>query len=142
MFQLSLEEDTGGQGAILYGDLKPGQRAEEARKSQKNLSLQRHLHPIIHDVPCVPLHSVLLALNRTSVDYLSLDVEGLELPILQSFPHQDIHISAMTVEYNHAEGDSMDMRNAISSMGYTYVKNIDVSNSTLNIWSHDFVFVK
>ena len=37
-------------------------------------------------VPCFPLDALLVALNRTSVDYFSLDVEGFELEVrLTSF---------------------------------------------------------
>ena len=32
-------------------------------------------------VPCFPLHALLVALNRTIVDYFSLDVEGYELDV-------------------------------------------------------------
>jgi len=32
-------------------------------------------------VPCFPLHALLVALNRTTVDYFSLDVEGYELDV-------------------------------------------------------------
>jgi len=32
-------------------------------------------------VACFPLHALLLALNRTTVDYFSLDVEGFELDV-------------------------------------------------------------
>ncbi len=31
---------------------------------------------------CFPLYSLLLALERTTVDYLSLDIEGTELEVL------------------------------------------------------------
>jgi len=32
-------------------------------------------------VPCFPLHALLVALNQSTVDYLSLDVEGYELEV-------------------------------------------------------------
>jgi len=32
-------------------------------------------------VPCFPLHALLVALNQSAVDYLSLDVEGFELEV-------------------------------------------------------------
>ena len=32
-------------------------------------------------VPCFPLHALLVALNRSTVDYFSLDVEGFELEV-------------------------------------------------------------
>ena len=40
-------------------------------QSKKNASL----------VPCFPLHALLVALNQTTVDYFSLDVEGFELEV-------------------------------------------------------------
>jgi len=32
-------------------------------------------------VPCFPLQAILIALNRTTVDYFSLDVEGFEFDV-------------------------------------------------------------
>ncbi len=37
-------------------------------------------------VQCVPLYSLLLALNRTVVDFLSLDIEGSEMDVLGTIP--------------------------------------------------------
>ena len=39
-----------------------------------------------YPVDCFPLYSVLLALNRTSVDFFSLDVEGVEMGVLVFLP--------------------------------------------------------
>lgn len=47
------------------------------------------------EVQCVPLYSLLLALNRTTVDYFSLDVEGNELEVLQSIPWDKVNIKVM-----------------------------------------------
>jgi hypothetical protein len=38
------------------------------------------------DVHCVPFYSLMLAMNRTSIDYLSLDIEGSELDVLRTIP--------------------------------------------------------
>lgn len=43
-------------------------------------------------VPCFPLRSFLLALNKTTIDYFSLDIEGLEYKVLQSLPWHQINI--------------------------------------------------
>ncbi len=37
-------------------------------------------------VECFPLYSILLAINRTVVDYFSLDIEGIELRVLKAIP--------------------------------------------------------
>ena len=44
------------------------------------------------EAQCFPLQSLLRAANLTSIDYFSLDVEGLELKILKTFPFQDFDI--------------------------------------------------
>ena len=44
------------------------------------------------EAQCFPLYSVLLALNRTQVDYWSLDVEGHELKVLQTVPWDKVNI--------------------------------------------------
>lgn len=41
---------------------------------------------------CFPLYTMLLALNRTTVDYFSLDVEGYELHVLKTIPFDEIDI--------------------------------------------------
>jgi FkbM family methyltransferase len=38
------------------------------------------------EVPCYPLYSLMLASNYTTVDLLSLDVEGAELDVLRTVP--------------------------------------------------------
>ena len=43
-------------------------------------------------VQCLPLYSLLLALNRTTVDYFSLDVEGNELDVLRTIPWDKVNI--------------------------------------------------
>jgi len=60
--QLAYKESIGGMGQLMTS------RSESSRNSQKL-------------VPCFPLHALLVALNQSTVDYLSLDVEGLELEV-------------------------------------------------------------
>ena len=50
-------------------------------------------------VQCFPLYSILLAINQTRVDYLSLDVEGSELGILRTIPFRALYIDVIGVEY-------------------------------------------
>jgi len=72
-WQLAYKESTGGAGELMTSPSKP---------SVTNSRL----------VPCFPLHALLVALNQSTVDYLSLDVEGYELevsawPTANSFHH-------------------------------------------------------
>lgn len=50
-------------------------------------------------VECVPLYSLLLALNVTYIDYFSLDTEGSEINILQTIPFDKIQIDVLSVEW-------------------------------------------
>jgi len=43
-------------------------------------------------VQCLPFYSILAALNRTEVDYFSLDIEGDELAVLKTIPWHSVHI--------------------------------------------------
>lgn len=44
------------------------------------------------EVQCMPLFSLLAAINVTTVDYFSLDVEGNELQVLKTIPFERIFI--------------------------------------------------
>ncbi|CAL4174773.1 unnamed protein product, partial [Meganyctiphanes norvegica] len=50
------------------------------------------------DVECLPLYSLMLALNVSTIDYFSLDVEGDELPILKTIPWDKLNIKTLSVE--------------------------------------------
>ena len=61
--QLAYKESTGAIGQLM---------SSEPVNSE-------HLQSSL--VPCFPLHALLVAMNRTTVDYFSLDVEGYELDV-------------------------------------------------------------
>lgn len=50
-------------------------------------------------VNCFPLDAILEALKVNHVDYFSLDVEGLELPILRTITWSKFRIDVLSVEY-------------------------------------------
>ena len=43
-------------------------------------------------VQCFPLYSILLAVGRTTIDFLSLDIEGGELDVLATIPWHKVNI--------------------------------------------------
>ncbi len=45
---------------------------------------------INYQIPCFPLYSIIAATGEfgSQIDFLSLDVEGAEIDILKSFPHE------------------------------------------------------
>jgi hypothetical protein len=69
------------------------------------------------------------------INYLSLDVEGHEYEILQTFPFDDYTIECITVEHNepHVGPDMrMKIRTILESKGYRFIKgNDDVCG-----WNH------
>ncbi|ODM96130.1 Protein Star [Orchesella cincta] len=52
------------------------------------------------EVQCFPLYSLLLAIGKFEIDYLSLDLEGSEYAVLESIPFDKINIKVISVETN------------------------------------------
>ena len=55
----------------------------------------------IVNVQCFTLYSLLLAINQTTIDYFSLDVEGPELEVLKTFPFDKINIRVIDIEWSN-----------------------------------------
>lgn len=55
------------------------------------------------NVTCIPLYSILKALDQDTVDYFSLDVEGNELHVLKTIPFDKLSIQTLSVEFVHEE---------------------------------------
>ncbi len=49
----------------------------------------------IYKMQCFPLYSILLAIEKTDIDYFSLDVEGSEYKILKTIPWHKVNIKVM-----------------------------------------------
>ena len=90
------------------------------------------------EVQCFPFTSLILALNRTTVDYFSLDVEGVELAVLETIPFDKISIKVLTVEFKHDKEGKDAIEQFMISKGYTVHSTITREDSFVN----DFVFVK
>ncbi|XP_063842136.1 uncharacterized protein LOC135089879 [Scylla paramamosain] len=56
-------------------------------------------HPIYESVQCLPLATLLLAINTTHVDLVSLDVEGAEMGIIRHFPWRRVTVDVWVVEH-------------------------------------------
>ncbi|XP_071525980.1 protein Star-like [Panulirus ornatus] len=84
-------------------------------------------------VQCVPPYSLLLALNVTQVDLFSLDIENAEVPVLQAFPFDKIHVEVLVVEHwtTSGEGDVRDFIRLVEGKGFAYYRRDN----------HDFFFV-
>ena len=91
-------------------------------------------------VPCFPLSAFLLALNRTSVDYFSLDVEGQEINILRAISHTDIEVRVWSVEYDKVGEEPV--TRLMESSGYEKVTRIDKVDYTKHVYARDLIFRK
>ncbi|XP_014297568.2 protein Star, partial [Microplitis demolitor] len=90
------------------------------------------------DVQCFPLASYIMALNITSVDYFSLDVEGSEMEVLQTIPFNLVDIKTLSVEYTHVENGKNRMIKFMENNGY-YSHSFVKKNYNL---ANDIIFVK
>ena len=52
---------------------------------------------------CLSFYSILLAVGNPVVDYLSLDIEGAELPVLKSIPWDKVNINVLSIECGQIE---------------------------------------
>lgn len=83
-------------------------------------------------VQCFPLVSYLLALNISTVDLLSLDVQGVEKDILKNVPWTRLIIRVMVVEVVHQQ-----------SFDEAFVESMRSKNFTLVYFrGEDYVFVR
>ena len=82
-----------------------------------------------YDMQCFPLYSLLLAAaGNVTVNYLSLDIEGAELLVLETLPWDKLDIEVLTVETAHAgevfPGTTEDIRQFLRDRGYVLVYTI------------------
>ncbi len=103
--------------------------ATDGRKSKKPAR--------VINTQCFSLYSLLLALNITTVDYLSLDIEGAELDILKTIPFNKVNIRVLTVEYNHVAAGKKDVQSFMEAQGYKTVTSVTHPWNLAN----DLVFV-
>ncbi|KAJ9583010.1 hypothetical protein L9F63_022626, partial [Diploptera punctata] len=90
------------------------------------------------DVQCFPLYSYLLALNRTTIDYFSLDVEGNELEVLKTIPFEKLDIRTMSVEFIHGVEGKDTLQKFVENQGYVLHSEVRHENNLAN----DFIFIK
>lgn len=90
------------------------------------------------EVQCFPLYSILLAINMTTIDFFSLDVEGDELKVLQTLPFDKVNIDMMTVEFQHIELGENYLKNFVESKGYDSLVKIGHYRN----WANDIIFKK
>ena len=88
-----------------------------------------------YDMQCVPLYSLLMAAaGNVTVNYLSLDIEGAELQVLETLPWDKVDIEVITVE----SVKMVDVRQFLRDRGYDHVYTLagqsDVSDVQTVAW--------
>jgi len=68
-------------------------------------------------VMCFPFNDILTAINVTHIDYLSLDIEGLEVEVLETLNWKKIRIDIMTIEFNRDRRQLDRLRNLMKQVG-------------------------
>ena len=120
-FQLELEESSGGLGKLV----------ENAKQTEGHTVMR---------IPCIPVETLLLALNRTTVDYFSLDVEGMENDVVHTIDHKKFNIRTWSIEYAHTAAFAM--KQYMIRAGYKFVKQLNVYDQKVGLVVEDYVFKK
>ena len=81
----------------------------------------------------------MLALNRTTIDFFSLDVEGAELQVLKTIDFNKINIRTLTVEHAHVEGGKGALESLLTKQGMKLHKTIGPEDG---VWARDLFFIQ
>lgn len=90
------------------------------------------------EIECFPFYSFMLALNRTTIDFFSLDVEGDELNVLKTIPFDKLNIKMLAVEYVHETGGHGQLQTYMEGKGYDTLLKMQRDDGGVN----DLIFRK
>ena len=92
-----------------------------------------------YKVQCFPLYSLILAAGNPVIDYLSLDIEGAELKVLQTIPFSEVDIRVMSVEVLHVE--KREVKKLMAKNGYKVLRDLknDIFPLEQNVWKDTFI---
>ena len=130
----------------MWFDLRGSVRNESSREAMAGLVLEENSETV--KMQCLPLYSLLLALGNPTVHYLSLDIEGAELPVLKTIPWQKVDIRVMTVETHLAgrifPGSREDLISYLEQEGYRHVTwaHRNTNQARTNLGTTDDLFVR
>ncbi len=91
-------------------------------------------------VQCIPLYTMLAALELKTVDYLSLDVEGLELEILKTVPFDKVTFKVMTIEHWSIPGGVKPLKDFLERKGYRFIKTMEDSATRDSLYVHESLY--
>ncbi|KAK7083659.1 hypothetical protein SK128_013970, partial [Halocaridina rubra] len=111
---------SGNFGVLSH--IEDGNTAEEKEKEEANAVNEETVQ-----VKSIPLYSILLALNVSVVDFLSLDIESFEVKVIKTIPFDKIKFRLMCIEFNHIPEGLPHLTEYMTSKGYKFLgkKGID-----------------
>ncbi|XP_059470046.1 uncharacterized protein LOC132193414 [Neocloeon triangulifer] len=69
-------------------------------------------------VHCMPLQTIILALNQKTVDFLRLSIGGSEAEVLKSIPFDKVDIKVLLVNYQYVQGGKKTVEDILVGKGY------------------------
>ena len=71
-------------------------------------------------------------IGNPTVDYLSLDIEGVELQVLRSINFDEVDIKIISIESNHLgeiwDGTTTELKYLMSRNGYEFYKKVEIDD--------------
>ena len=108
---------------------------QEAKEIKKTYDPEKNKF-LIKDKKTTLITNILKENNvPKEIDYLSIDIEGKEINVLETFPFNEYKVKCITVEHNEPhEGPKRQniIRNILTKNGFSYVKG----NDDVNNWGH------
>ena len=84
------------------------------------------------EIQCLPLTSIIKAMGNPTIDYLSLDIEGAEFPVLQSVAFDEVDIKVISIEVNHLgqifDGRRANLATLMKRNGYEFYKAVGIDD--------------
>nr|XP_045593130.1 uncharacterized protein LOC123754708 [Procambarus clarkii] len=75
----------------------------------------------IKNIKALPFYSILQAINITRIDFLSLDVESVELQVLRTIPWDKIRVRLMCIECNKVPEGRPALVKFLAERGYVFI---------------------
>ena len=93
-------------------------------------------------VPCFKFTSIMSAFKLQSIDYFSLDVEGVELAVLKTIPFDLYNIKILSIEHLHSPGGKKPITDYMLSKNYRLLDDIKFRDRSRGLFVQDLMFIK
>jgi len=132
---------------MVHFDLFGSVRNSTSRESMSGIVPESRGNDTV-EMQCLPLYSILMAMDNPTVHYFSLDIEGAEFAVLKTIPWDLVDIQVLSVETHLAgrifPGNRQDMINYMDQVGYRHVEGAHsgTNQGRKNMGTIDDMFVK